>query len=194
MIPLGWWGNTCPERKWLAPGHTGTSNRAPNWIRFIPRLHPPSTGIRLLREDSNFSIISYFVLPRSHPGLDEVERGPGVTHSPWIKLSSLMGKKVLCKCLLVGSLTLCTSLLPLELKVMLAQIKSKTGLLHLCAHTAGPNLVSRMQSILIWCSFESPCLSFPPPSTEAGCSCTSMYLSTRGSNRAHQWLVDLEYI
>lgn len=48
-----------------------------------------------------------------------------------------------------GSLTLRTSVLPLEMKVMLAQIKSKTGLLHLCAHTAGPNLVSGMQSILI---------------------------------------------
>lgn len=85
-------------------------------------------------------------------------------------------KKVPCKCLLVGSLTLCTSLLPLELKVMLAQIKSKTSLLHLCAHTAGPNLVSRMQSILIWCSLNLPVSLFLLPVQKLGalvlvCTC-----------------------
>lgn len=102
------------------------------------------------------------------------------------------GKKMPCKCLLVGSLTLCTSLLPLELKVMLAQIKSKTGLLHLCAHTAGPNLVSIMQSIFSVALDLH--LSFLPPSTDTRCSGTCTYLPTRGSNRTHQWGVDLGHV
>lgn len=39
--------------------------------------------------------------------------------------------------------------------------KHNSGLLHLSAHTAGPNLVSGMQSVSIQHSFESP--SLPPP-------------------------------
>lgn len=49
--------------------------------------------------------------------------------------------------------------------------KQNSGLLYLSAHTVSLNLVSRMQSILIYSSF----VSSPPASSEAGCTCISTY-------------------
>lgn len=70
-------------------------------LKLTPDLSPdsthPGTGSRLLWAESSFPTTNY-----------------SLSHSPWAKLNLLMGKKMPGKHLLVGRLSLCTSLLPLN--------------------------------------------------------------------------------
>lgn len=93
--------------------------------RFMPALHTPSTGARLCGKEAHFPAPVTPVFPLSHPGLDEVEPSPGATLPGRAELTD--GKRRMPSGMRfeVGRPSL-----PLDLKVMLAQVKSKTGLLH----------------------------------------------------------------
>lgn len=75
---------------------------------FSPDSTHPGTGSRLLWAESSFPTTNY-----------------SLSHSPWAKLNLLMGKKMPGKHLLVGRLSLCTSLLPLNWKSCWFKLKTK---------------------------------------------------------------------